>query len=285
MIKKIITADGSPTFFSEEYGEPYHSVTAGAFRESEEKFIKPCKIIESLKKRDLKILDVCFGLGFNSMSAVKAAFECGGKLLIVGFEKDIEVIKASLQLDWGDMSAFKFFLSGLLKNRSFEDGFLTLNYFDGKIGIKVFIGEGREVVKKIYRNFGDFFDVVFHDPFSPKVNPELWTLDFFKYISEMVKEGGVLATYSSSLPVRKALLMAGFGVREGVAVGRKSKSTVAVKGRKSLLPDKFKKKLETSLFSVPYRDLFLNDPPALIRNRRSGCIHILESVYPFECLY
>ncbi|WP_456395839.1 tRNA (5-methylaminomethyl-2-thiouridine)(34)-methyltransferase MnmD [Desulfurobacterium sp.] len=285
MIKKVITADGSPTFFSEEYGEPYHSVTAGAFRESKEKFINPCKVIESLKNGDLKILDVCFGLGFNSMSAVKAALECGGRLLIIGFEKNIDVIKASLKLDWGSMSAFKIFLRGLLRSRSFEDGFLTLNYFDGKIGIKIFIGEGRKVIKRIYRNFQNFFDVVFHDPFSPKVNPELWTFEFFRYISELVKEDGILATYSSSLPVRKALLMAGFGVREGVAVGRKSKSTVAVKGAETVLPDNLKRKLERSIFSIPYRDPCLRDPPALIRNRRSGCIRILKSAYPFECWY
>ncbi|WP_456484872.1 tRNA (5-methylaminomethyl-2-thiouridine)(34)-methyltransferase MnmD [Desulfurobacterium sp.] len=285
MIKKIITADGSPTFFSEEYGEPYHSITAGAFREAEEKFIKPCRVRETLRERDLKILDVCFGLGFNSVSAVKVASEAGRRLLIIGFEKDIDVIKASLRLDWGDMSGFKVVLKELLRNRSFEDGFLTLNYCDKELGVRVFIGEGRGVVKRISDSYRDFFDVVFHDPFSPKVNPELWSFDFFKKISEMVRKGGILATYSSSLPVRKALQMAGFGVREGIAVGRKSKSTVAVKGAETVLPDKLKRKLESSIFAVPYRDPYLNDPPALIKNRRNGCIYLLNRVYPLECIY
>ncbi|WP_457568275.1 tRNA (5-methylaminomethyl-2-thiouridine)(34)-methyltransferase MnmD [Desulfurobacterium sp.] len=285
MIKKITTADGSPTLFSDEYGEPYHSVTAGAFREAEEKFIKPCGIYERLEKGSVAVLDVCFGLGFNTIAAVKAAFYARRPLFVLGFEKDIEVIKASIELNWGKMSPFKFLLRGLLKNCLIEGGFLTLNYSDGRIGVKVFIGEGRRVVKAISDRYRGFFDAVFHDPFSPGVNPELWTFEFFNKICGMVKKGGILSTYSSSLPVRKALYMAGFGVREGVAVGRRRKSTVAVKGGRTVLPDKLMEKLEKSVFAVPYRDPFLNDPPALIKNRRSGCIFLLNTEYPVECIY
>ena len=283
MIKEILTADGSPTFYSEEFGEPFHSISAGAFREAEEKFIKPTKIAEIAKSREVKVFDVCFGLGFNSLLAVHTVNRCNGKISIVSFEKNLNVIKKSLLTNWQNLNYLKPILRELLKNRKFEGRFLTLNYTDRKVKVKLFIGEGREILKTIYKNYLEKFDAVFHDPFSPKVNPELWSYDFFKLISETVKKGGILATYSCASHVRKALHMAGFGVKEGIAIGRKSKSTVAVKNGTThvKLTEKFNKIPPI----VPYRDPNLNDTPEIIKSRREGCIHILKTILPLEVIY
>jgi len=53
-LKIVRTEDGSLTLFSEKFNEPYHSLTAGAFKEAVEKFCKPCKIEEKAKKADKK---------------------------------------------------------------------------------------------------------------------------------------------------------------------------------------------------------------------------------------
>ena len=67
-MKEVITKDSSITFYNEEYGETYHSVT-GAVEEAYKKFAEPA--LEAVKgKNDIKILDVCFGLGYNSAAAI-----------------------------------------------------------------------------------------------------------------------------------------------------------------------------------------------------------------------
>ena len=59
-MEEVITEDKSVTFRSQEYDECYHS-KSGAMEESFEKFAKPCEL-----KDGMKVLDVCFGIGYNS---------------------------------------------------------------------------------------------------------------------------------------------------------------------------------------------------------------------------
>ena len=66
VFKKIITADNTETFLNEEVGESYHSQT-GAVEEALNKYAVPCKIKELAKIGSIKILDVCFGMGYNSV--------------------------------------------------------------------------------------------------------------------------------------------------------------------------------------------------------------------------
>ena len=82
-MKKIITDDGSTTLYSEKYKEYFHT-KSGALEESFEKFVKPCKL-----EPGAKILDICFGLGYNSLAAIHSV----KKLKIIALEKDKEVLK------------------------------------------------------------------------------------------------------------------------------------------------------------------------------------------------
>ncbi|MFN3787380.1 MAG: MnmC family methyltransferase, partial [Sulfurihydrogenibium azorense] len=93
------------------------------------------------------------------------------------------------------------------------------------------------------------------DPFSPKVNTEMWTLDLFKVVKNLMTDKAILATYSASLPVRKGLIEAGFKIGLVEPVGRRSPSTVAtIKGDIPELPEKEKQRLETSPLAKPYLD-------------------------------
>ena len=88
-MKKIITADGSATFYNPDYDDIYHS-KSGALDESFGKFVKPCCIAELAGSQDsISILDVCFGLGYNSCAAMDAALKVNPQATfrIVGLEK------------------------------------------------------------------------------------------------------------------------------------------------------------------------------------------------------
>jgi len=280
--KPLETEDGSITLFSEEFKEPYHSTTAGALTEALEKFVKPARVRERARKGRVSLFDSCFGLGYNAFTFIDEALSENPKaaLEVVGYEFDLTVIESSLKLNWGRLERWKGVLKELLKNRTCRLGFLTLNYSHPNLKIKVFVGEGRQVLKKISPLYQSFADAIFHDPFSPKVNPELWTYDFFTLLRKVIKQDAILATYSASTPVRKALHMAGFGVKEGVAVGRKSKSTLASPSFKTE-----RELLEKFELTAPFRDPSLAEPRELIRARQKGCTCLIKTPYKPLPLY
>ena len=61
------TNDGSVGLYSPSYDDIYHSVT-GALTEAYEKFILPIDMPRYINKDSLKILDICYGIGYNSKS-------------------------------------------------------------------------------------------------------------------------------------------------------------------------------------------------------------------------
>ena len=64
------TNDGSVGLFSPDADDIYHS-TYGALTEAYEKFILPSNFKDYLKKNnEIKILDICFGIGYNSKSII-----------------------------------------------------------------------------------------------------------------------------------------------------------------------------------------------------------------------
>lgn len=67
-----LTEDGSYTFFSPEFQETFHS-SFGAKQEAEVRYIEPCQIKElATQQYTIRILDVCYGLGYNSAAALEA---------------------------------------------------------------------------------------------------------------------------------------------------------------------------------------------------------------------
>src|SRR5262249_41274704 len=77
-------------------------------------------------------------------------------------------------------------------------------------------------------------DVICFDPFSPEVNPTLWTVDALTRFRRVLAPGGVLSTYSASTRTRVTLLLAGFWVGAGAAAAVKRETTVASDGRAAL---------------------------------------------------
>ena len=72
-------------------------------------------------------------------------------------------------------------------------------------------------------------DAVFFDPFSPKKQPELWSVDLFQKIFQIMASGARLTTYSCARQARENLQAAGFRTEDGPVVGRVSPGTIATK--------------------------------------------------------
>ena len=244
----VPTSDGSLTLINKFYGEPYHSQTAGAIRESLYKFIYPSKIIEKARKEKIiRILDVGFGLGYNIAIALKHIWEINPnvKVEIVSLEKDVKKDIPLLPEPYKEFH--KLVLSAIPE------------YEDEKLKLRVFLGDARKEIRKL-TNFKA--NAVFHDAFSPYKNPELWTYEFLKLIKENIDPYGYWVSYSSALCVRKALFLLGFQVGSSREVGRKRKGTVAsLKAPVPPLDEDEVRKLHLSSFSKPLRDENLSKEP------------------------
>jgi tRNA U34 5-methylaminomethyl-2-thiouridine-forming methyltransferase MnmC len=216
---RILTKDNSVTFFNEEYQEHYHSVS-GALEESFKKYVEPCRVKELAEKGKIEILDICFGLGYNSIAAISVALQAnkGCEIEITALEKD-EKILAELQNITLTPSLEAYYTKLKEQLRTQRNPIVI-----GEAKINLLLGDARQTIIKIQRTF----DAVFLDPFSPKKNPELWALEFFKDIKRLMKKHAVLATYSCARIVRENLRTAGFIVKDGPIVGRKAPATIAL---------------------------------------------------------
>ncbi len=242
----IKTYDGSYTLASGLYGEPYHSVSAGAITEAVEKFVRPSGVVELAGKlKKITLMDVGFGLGYNTAIAVFLIKKENPKAFVEvhAFEKSLPENFIYLPEPFGDMHRV---IINLLPEGE-----------RGGVYVKLHEGDIRSCLPKTRLKA----DAVFHDAFSPYKNPEVWSLDLLGLMRERIKRKGVWVSYTSSLPVRKALKDLGFKVGETRAVGRRRGGTIASMGRDFVLPPAQEEKLETSPFSVPFRDEGLKEDP------------------------
>lgn len=244
----IKTGDGTDTLFSEEYSQAMHTLD-GAYSEAVVKHVLPSKVLE--KDEDvLRVLEVGFGIGYNVMALLERFLrDTRGRFLeVVTLEKNINAI-----------SLFKGNFFDEKRQQLFE---LIKNLPEKKLikldcaRISLIEGDARRTVQRLDANA---FHAIFHDPYSPSKNPELWTADFFCELFRVAKNGCVLTTYSSAPQIRSALLEAGFSVGKGPGMGKKREGTIASKGDCiDTLSVEELIALRSNRQSVPYRDANLS---------------------------
>ncbi len=217
MIRKILTADNSETYLNEQVGECYHSLK-GAAEEATQKYVIPCKIKELAKTGKLRILDVCFGLGYNSAMAISAALDenpnC--EIEVVGLEYDAEIINRIQEVS-PPISFYEQYKQLTPKSLEFKQG---------KVSVKVLLGDARETCKELA---AEHFDAIFFDPFSPKTAPEMWQAPFFKEMCRVMKATAILSTYSCARMARDNIAKAGLVYDDGPIWGRRGPGTIAMK--------------------------------------------------------
>lgn len=193
--------DGSFTAFSSAFQEHYHSTRDGALHESLYKHVIPA--FEHHKERDeLTILDICFGLGFNTLATLYYMREKGIKKRVRIFspEFDGDLVSSLRDFTYPDIFApFLPIIKALSTNNVYEDE---------QLYIELYIGDAREYLHRC----SERFDIVYQDAFSPATNPILWTKEYFSDIARLIKDDGILTTYSMALKTRLALYENGFNI-------------------------------------------------------------------------
>ena len=196
-----LSKDGTYTAYSKEYDEHYDSTNDGALVESLSKHILPAFKLKQ-NKDELHILDICYGLGFNTLSTLyhHKKNNLKTKLCIYSPELDASLVSSLKHFNYPK------------EFDDFKDIILKLSqeciYSDDDFYIEIFLGDARKYIKK----FEDKFDIVYQDAFSPSTNPALWSLEYFADIKKSMKKDAVLTTYSTALKTRLALYQNGFKV-------------------------------------------------------------------------
>jgi tRNA U34 5-methylaminomethyl-2-thiouridine-forming methyltransferase MnmC len=295
-LRLVMTGDGSTTFFSNRFQEAFHS-HFGAYQEAVGKFVEPTRILPKAAEKvaaekfiaekftnnlisydpinhavnphgdpslpHLQILDVCYGLGYNSAAALERLWQVlpDCRIALVALELDPQIPQAALAQ--GCFSQFsepvQLSLQQLATNQKVQSPRLTA---------QLHLGDARQTIQSVLEA-GFQADAIFLDPFSPPRCPQLWTVEFLKLVSQCLGPTGHLATYSCAAAVRTALLLTGLKIGSSPPVGRRSPGTVARWQPEDLpaLSAQECQHLQTQA-GVPYRDPQLQDDAGAILLRR-----------------
>ncbi|MCZ6598972.1 MAG: MnmC family methyltransferase [Planctomycetota bacterium] len=228
----VRTADGSWTLAHPGHGETLHS-RSGAWQEAVERYATPCRLRERALagRAELHLLDVGTGLGLNLAAALAALEGTGTRLIVVSLERDRSVIEAAFGLDAGPGErwhapvrvALRAALPGGLAETPGGRAKVELGAAGGEL--RLLLGDARATLPRL--ELAPRFDAVFLDPFSPRVEPELWEAGFLVEIARRMAPGSLLSTFSAATRVRVALAGAGLAVARGPRVGTKAEGTLA----------------------------------------------------------
>ena len=199
---EVLTKDGSYSLRSVFFKENFHSIQ-GALEETKLKFTAPSDL-QRFKGKSLDVLDICFGLGYNSASLLDELIKQKSSLNLYALEIDKKPIEYSL----GNKSFLKLWDPKVKK--IFESLYMK-NYFNDQFFKCSFLwGDAREKINIIPSAIK--FDLIYLDGFSPQKCPQVWTMEFLSKVTEKLNPEGYLITYSSSAAVRKTLRTLGLEI-------------------------------------------------------------------------
>lgn len=224
------TDDGSHTLYSPQFDQHYHNPN-GAVAESKHNFFEKNGLLEQLDKVDsLTILEIGFGTGLNLLLLLDVYLETESTCTIEyysieGYPVDTETARS--------FNYSKFLRRPELSKKLisvFEGLEPGLNNFELAPCVTLYLFAGMFEEFDPQQLKADF---IFHDPFSPGVNEELWTGDVFKKLANWSKPDAVLSTYSAASKARGAMAWAGWNVaREQGALGKREMTVASLDPQK-----------------------------------------------------
>jgi len=190
----VLCEDGSYTLYSHQFEEPYHSTKDGALHESLEKHVKPSFTLKS-DKPNLTILDICFGLGYNTFATLHyiKKHNLKTKVHILSPEFDETLVRSLDTFNFPtEFESIRHIIKQVSQNFYYEDE---------QFKIEILIGDARQSIPQIKEKI----DIIYQDAFSPAHNPLLWTKEWFADIRAICLDDAILTTYSTAAAIRLGL--------------------------------------------------------------------------------
>lgn len=222
-----ISKDGSSTLYSSQFGQFYHNPN-GAISESKHIFFQTSGLTKALNPdtESLTIFEIGFGTGLNFLLLIDQYLS--KKLSFPIHFYSVE----AFPIDRNTAALFNFenFLESEKVRESTPKIFAslkpemnTITPIEGEpIHLHLFYGLFQELESIEHQaNF------IFHDPFSPEVNGELWTVDTFLKLKSFSMADTVLATYCAASKARAAMASAGWFISKARGALGKREMTLA----------------------------------------------------------
>ncbi len=198
----IDTDDGSKSLWSEAFDENCHSLS-GAVLETVHNYIEGCQIRDKHATGPLTILEIGFGTGLGAALTFNHCQELQQlPVHFISLELDLTLV------EWakGQPQSPEI----IRQLQAIQSGPLT--YFQATVchfTLTVVIGDARKTIHQLPTFLSATkINAVYQDAFSPKKNPTLWTVEWFKDLKQHCATDVILSTYSSSSRIRKSLLAA-----------------------------------------------------------------------------
>jgi len=206
----VETADGSFTVRHAIHGQDFHS-REGAKFEAWELYVQASGYFGALQDPgpEILILDVGMGLSYNAAATIAAWHESGGlrSVTMLSLEVDERLVSAAVgaRAPWfrGWSESWKAGLRALC-HKDGNSYFATLQHpkTSEKFSWEVIVGDaGRQGLPDISPKL----DFVWQDPFTPELNPLMWSPEWFAKVRAESKPSTRLMTYSVSRVVKDAL--------------------------------------------------------------------------------
>ncbi|WP_069130658.1 tRNA (5-methylaminomethyl-2-thiouridine)(34)-methyltransferase MnmD [Rhodohalobacter halophilus] len=225
------TKDGSTTLYSARFDQHYHNPN-GAVSESRIVFFETSGLLDDLpQKEQLNIFEMGFGTGLN-LILLKDYLEKSVHPPRVTFYSveafPVDVLTAQ-GFDFGDelnQTGYRELLPQIFEK--VKPGLNTFHLND-YLTLQLFIGRFEEMPDPDQPTH-----YIFHDPFSPEVNEELWTPDVFTRLHSFSAKSAKLATYCAASKARAAMAVGGWKVAKAPGALGKREMTLAAVDEKAL---------------------------------------------------
>jgi queuine tRNA-ribosyltransferase len=272
----VRTRRGDLAIRCREAGEVMHP-GVGPLAEARQLYVSQSRLGERLRAqermedaRPLVLFDVGLGAGSNALAAWEESARAPATarpLEIVSFERDLGALQLGLSLHAQDAAALGFTPASAEAARA-----LLAAGEHGSARTCWRLRQG-ELLPALAAERSPA-DIVFWDPFSPRANPELWTVGAFAAVRARAGARCTLFTYSASTATRVAMLLAGWAVGVGDPVGDKAETTAAAVDAGDLrrpLGPRFLERLGRSQAPLPA------DAPPDARDRIAGAPQFASS--------
>lgn len=243
MMRWVKSEDGSYTAYSAEYDEHYHSTKDGALNESFKKHVEPAFAFHPTKNH-LRIIDICFGLGLNTLATLYYRDKYFPEITLEIYSPELngEIVASLSTFPYPEIfEPYKNIIKALS-----QKGY----YKDERTQIIVEITDARRAM----RGLEGEWDVCYQDAFSPSANPLLWTKEYFADVARLMADEGIVTTYSISLATRLALYENGFAVYLNTGEGYRNATVASRRELEDFEKVDMKHKIKCNPSAEPLRD-------------------------------
>ena len=226
----VETADGSLTIRHEGHGQDFHS-NEGARFEAWELYVMASGYWHALASTGaaIRVLDVGMGLGYNAVATMAAWLCSEGRrdMEMVSLEIDGRLPKALLagRAPWcGNWSPEWLAVLNRLKKISDTEFVAEMDHPKSRSVARwrIVVGDASAYdLSTIFKSTTSLVDYIWQDPFTPELNPNMWSGDWFKRLAALASTDAQLMTYSVSRVVKEALTAGGWRHERFRTPGRK----------------------------------------------------------------